>query len=212
GKTTLLAQLTGDIQPDGGQILFNGRDITRRPAHARAHLGIARSYQIARLFEEIPVVDNVALAVQACGKWARCLTKRACSITELRERSRVLLERVGLSPRENALAGILSHGERRKLELAMALASRPKLLLLDEPLAGMGTAESAETVELLRTLRSEASIILVEHDISALFRLADKMSVLVNGKMVSTGTPEFVRGDPVVREAYFGKATELTAC
>ena len=155
GKSTFLAQLAGDIRPDAGSIRFAGTDITALPSHRRAPLGIARSYQVARLFADSTVRDNVALAVQACSPWARSIGRRAAAIAELNEPVAALLDRVELGHRRNAIAGILPHGERRKLELAMALASRPRLLLLDEPLAGMGIEESRATVALLDRLRKE---------------------------------------------------------
>jgi branched-chain amino acid transport system ATP-binding protein len=212
GKTTTLAQIAGDISPDSGEIIFAGRDITAQPAELRAHIGIARSYQIAQLLEETAVHDNVALAVQACSRWARCAWRRMGDIEELNTHAKLLLERVGLGHCAAAPAGALSHGERRKLELAMALAPRPRLLLLDEPLAGMGTEEARATVALLDELRHECAILLVEHDVGAVFALADRISVLVNGRVVACGAPDEIRRDPNVQRAYLGTAATVASC
>jgi branched-chain amino acid transport system ATP-binding protein len=212
GKTTTLAQIAGDIRPDSGEIILAGRDIMADPAERRAHIGIARSYQIAQLLEEMSVHDNVVLAIQACSRWAWCAYRRVADIEELNMGARRLLERVGLSHSATVAAGVLSHGERRKLELAMALAPRPRLLLLDEPLAGMGVEEARATVALLARLRSECAILLVEHDVAAVFALANRISVLVNGRVVACGTPEEIRRDANVRQAYLGVAATVTSC
>jgi branched-chain amino acid transport system ATP-binding protein len=210
GKTTTLAQIAGDVRPDSGEIIFAGRDITAKPADRRAHIGMARSYQIAQLLEETSVHDNVTLAVQACSRWARCAYRRMGDIDELNARAALLLERVGLSQSAAVPAGALPHGERRKLELAMALAPRPRLLLLDEPLAGMGIEEARATVALLDALRQECAILLVEHDVAAVFALADRISVLVNGRVVACGAPADIRRDPNVQRAYLGAAATGT--
>ena len=212
GKTTTLAQIAGDTRPDSGEVIFAGRNITAEPADRRAHIGVARSYQIAQLLEETSVHDNVVLAVQACSRWARIPYRRMNGIAELQSAAERLLERVGLSNNAKVAAGMLSHGERRKLELAMALASRPRLLLLDEPLAGMGIVEARATVALLKELRSECAILLVEHDVAAVFALADRVSVLVNGRVVACGTPEEIRCDANVRRAYLGAAATGAPC
>lgn len=212
GKTTTLAQIAGDIRSDSGKIVFAGRDITSDPVEERAHIGIGRSYQIAQLLEEISVHDNVVLAIQACSHWAWCSYRRMVDVAELNIGAGRLLERVGLSHSATVVAGLLSHGERRKLELAMALAPRPRLLLLDEPLAGMGVEEARATVALLSRLRSECAILLVEHDVAAVFALADRISVLVNGRVVACGTPEEIRRDATVRQAYLGVAATVTPC
>jgi branched-chain amino acid transport system ATP-binding protein len=212
GKTTTLAQIAGDLRPDSGDIIFAGQNITTEPADRRAHIGIARSYQIAQLLEDMSVHDNVALAVQACGRWARCSTRRMDAIAELHAEAAVLLKRVGLHQSAKVAAGMLSHGERRKLELAMALAPRPRLLLLDEPLAGMGIEEARATIALLNQLRSECAILLVEHDVAAVFALADRISVLVNGRVVACGTPEEIRRDANVQQAYLGTTATVPSC
>jgi branched-chain amino acid transport system ATP-binding protein len=171
---------------------------------------MARSYQIAQLLEETSVHDNVALAVQACSSWARCAYRRMGDIDELNARAALLLDRVGLSHSAAVPAGVLPHGERRKLELAMALAPRPRLLLLDEPLAGMGIEEARATIALLDAIRKECAILLVEHDMTAVFALADRISVLVNGRVVACGAPEEIRRDPNVQRAYLGTAATGT--
>ncbi|MBI4967792.1 MAG: ABC transporter ATP-binding protein [Rhodospirillales bacterium] len=204
GKSSFLAQLAGDVLSDSGRILFEERDITDEPAERRAHLGIARSYQIARLFEEMSVRANVALAVQACSPWARALGRPAAGRAELIEPADAQLERVGLADRARAPAGSLAHGERRKLELAMAMAAKPRLLLLDEPLAGMGVDESHATIALLDRLRAECAIVLVEHDVNAVFGLSDRISVLVHGRLIASGPPAAIRADAAVRQAYLG--------
>jgi branched-chain amino acid transport system ATP-binding protein len=211
GKTTLLAQLAGEVRPDAGTILFGGRDITRLPVAMRAPLGLSRSYQVASLFPEISARRNIELAVQGCSRWARCAWRAAGSIVELADRAEELLLVVDLLDRAEVLAGVLSHGEKRKLELAMALACRPKLLLLDEPLAGMGVEESRATVALLDLLRKDCAMVLVEHDVPAVLSLADRVSVLVNGKLVASGRADEISRDPLVRQSYLGSAAEA-AC
>jgi branched-chain amino acid transport system ATP-binding protein len=211
GKTTLLGQLAGEIRPDAGAILFCGRDITWLPVSARAPLGLSRSYQVASLFPEISARRNVELAVQGCSRWARCVWRPAGSIAELADRAEDLLLTVDLLNRADVAAGVLSHGEKRKLELAMALACRPKLLLLDEPLAGMGVEESRATVALLDRLRQECAMVLVEHDMPAVLSLADRVSVLVYGKLVASGRADEISRDPLVRQSYLGSAAEV-AC
>ena len=204
GKTTLLAQLFGELFPDRGTIEFAGRDITRRPAHARVGLGIARTFQITTLCDDFTAEDNVALAVQArvrprFGFWRS--TRRDAS---LREPARALLERVGLSARADDPSRILSHGEHRQLEIAVALALAPRLLLLDEPLAGVGLEESRGLVAILESLKGSMTIVLVEHDVTAVEALADRVTVLDEGRVIATGTFEAIRHDPAVRRAYLG--------
>jgi branched-chain amino acid transport system ATP-binding protein len=205
GKTTLIAQLQGELAPDQGVITFKGQDITREPAHARAKLGIARSFQITSIFPEFTVMQNVALAVQAREGhgfrfWAQTRRDR-----RLLEPAAVALDTIGLLHRAGREARDLSHGERRQLELAMALAMRPSLLLLDEPMAGMGRQEGIRMTRILESLKGEYSILLVEHDMDAVFALADRCSVLVAGRTIATGSPDSIRNDPAVREAYLGK-------
>jgi branched-chain amino acid transport system ATP-binding protein len=205
GKTTLIGQLSGDLVPDAGTIRFGGEDITALSAAARSQRGLARSFQITSIFKEFTALDNVALAVQAHAGhsfrfWTPARTERA-----LREPALAVLEQVGLGARAGVVAGTLAHGEQRQLEIAMALASRPRLLLLDEPVAGMGIDESQRMVRLLRTLRRQHTIVLVEHDMDAVFALADRISVMVYGRVIASGAPETIRANPEVRRAYLGE-------
>lgn len=204
GKTTLIHQISGSIAPNEGSILFNGRDITRVTMHERVKLGLARSYQITNIFHSYSVLDNIALAVQArCGSSMR-FWKQAVGDRALFEEARAIAERVGLGVRIDAIAGNLAHGEQRQLEAGLALATRPKLLLLDEPMAGMGPEESARLIPLIKNLRSEIGVVLIEHDMDAVFQLADRISVLVSGRIIATGTPDQIRNDPEVKKAYLG--------
>jgi len=205
GKTTLIAQLSGDLAPDAGRIRFAGADVTALPAPARSRLGLARSFQITSIFREFSALDNVALAVQAHAGHSFRFWRPARAEAALREPARAVLEQVGLGARGDVLAGTLAHGEQRQLEIAMALATRPTLLLLDEPVAGMGLDESARMVQLLRTLRGRHTIVLVEHDMDVVFALADRISVMVDGRVIATGAPEAIRMNPEVRRAYLGE-------
>jgi branched-chain amino acid transport system ATP-binding protein len=204
GKTTLIAQLAGNLRPDGGRILFRGRDITRLGPAARCHLGLARSFQITSVFQDATAEDNVALAVQAHAGHSFRFWRDARRDQALREPARAALAQVGLQNRAEVPAAALSHGEQRQLEIAMALATRPALLLLDEPMAGMGVEESARMVELLRALKRRHTILLIEHDMDAVFALADRITVLVYGRAIATGDPDAIRIDPAVRQAYLG--------
>jgi branched-chain amino acid transport system ATP-binding protein len=204
GKTTLIAQLTGELIPDAGQVTFSGVDITRWPPYRRAHLGLARSFQITSIFHELRVIDNVALAVQAHTGHSYRFWKPAQTDTALLEPAAQALAAVGLTDRARVLARGLSHGEHRQLEIAMALATKPRLLLLDEPMAGMGPEETAAMVEILRGLKAHRTILLIEHDMDAVFALADRITVLVYGQVIASGPPERIRADPQVRSAYLG--------
>ena len=206
GKTTLIAQLSGQLMPDSGRIRFAGNDITALPMYRRSALGLARSFQITSLFLDLSVLDNVALAVQAHAGHSFHFWRNARSDTGLRQPARAALDRVGLGDRADWLAAALSHGEHRQLELAMALAGRPRMLLLDEPMAGLGPEESARMVETLRALKQELTILLVEHDMEAVFALADRITVLVYGKVLASGSPDDIRANEAVREAYLGEA------
>jgi branched-chain amino acid transport system ATP-binding protein len=208
GKTTLIAQLSGQLMADSGRIRFAGQDITRLPPFRRSALGLARSFQITSLFLDLSVLDNVALAVQAQAGHSFHFWREARGEPDLREPARAALARVGLSARADQPASALSHGEHRLLELAMAIAGRPRMLLLDEPMAGLGPEESARMVEMLRALKSEYTILLVEHDMEAVFALADRISVLVYGRVIASGTPADIRTNDQVREAYLGDADE----
>ena len=204
GKTTFISQLAGNLHPDAGSVRFAGEDITRLPAQKRARKGLARSFQITSIYPEFSVLDNVALAVQAhsgrTGFWRPARGDPA--LTAPAER---VLEEVGLQSRKGVLAANLSHGEQRQLEVAMALATEPRLLLLDEPMAGMGIEESQRMIALLSRLKKSKTIILVEHDMDAVFRLADRISVLVYGKVIATDVPEKIKLNAEVRRAYLGE-------
>ena len=208
GKTTLIAQLCGQLTPDSGGIRFDGRDITALPMYRRGLLGLARSFQITSLFHELSVLDNVALAVQAHAGHSFHFWRDARGEPQLREPARAALARVGLAERANWRASALSHGEHRQLELAMALAGNPRMLLLDEPMAGLGPEESARMVDMLQALKREFTILLVEHDMEAVFALADRITVLVYGRAIASGTPDVIRADEAVREAYLGEDGE----
>ena len=205
GKTTLIAQLSGQLMPDTGRIYFAGSDVTAVPMHARSALGLARSFQITSLFLDLSVLDNVALAVQARAGHSFHFWRNARHEPELRDPARAALARVGLSARADFTASALSHGEHRQLELAMALASKPRMLLLDEPMAGLGPEESARMVATLLELKKEQTILLVEHDMEAVFALADRITVLVYGRMIASGGPEDIRSNAQVRDAYLGE-------
>ncbi len=204
GKTTLIAQLTGHLMPHSGSISLAGRDISRLPAYRRSALGLARSFQITSLLSDFTAADNVALAAQAHDGHSFRFFADARKEKGLRDAARAALERVGLSHRADVVASKLSHGEQRELELAVALATRPKLLLLDEPMAGLGVTESARMVNLLQELRREVSIVLVEHDMEAVFALADRISVLVYGRLIASGLPSEIRHNEEVKRAYLG--------
>ncbi len=205
GKTTLIGQLTGEVVPDAGHIRFGGLDITALPTYQRSRLGLARSFQITSLFLDFTALDNVALAVQARAGHSFRFWRSARGEPELREPARKALARVGLAERADALVASMSHGEHRQLEIAMALATAPRMLLLDEPMAGMGPEESQRMVALLRELKGELTILLVEHDMEAVFALADRITVLVYGRVIASDTPEAVRANPEVRQAYLGE-------
>jgi branched-chain amino acid transport system ATP-binding protein len=205
GKTTFIAQISGDLQPDGGAIQFGGIDVTRLATPKRARLGLARSFQITSIFRDVTAEDNVAMAVQAHDGHSFRFWRAARRDPSLREPARAVLERVGLGARRDVIAGELAHGEQRQLELAMAIATGPAMLLLDEPMAGMGSEESARMVELLQDLKGSVAILLVEHDMDAVFALADKITVLVRGRVIATGEPAAIRDDDQVRQAYLGE-------
>ncbi len=205
GKTTLISQLSGQLKPDSGRIAFAGADITTLPMYKRSQRGLARSFQITSLFLDLSVLDNVALAVQAHAGHSFRFWRDARREPELREPARAALERAGLSARADRPASLLSHGEHRQLELAMALAGSPRLLLLDEPMAGLGPEESARMVGMLRALKGDVTILLVEHDMEAVFALADRITVLVYGRAIASGAPADIRANAAVREAYLGE-------
>ena len=205
GKTSLVAQLSGHLPSDSGQIVFAGQDVTALPTHERVRRGLARSFQITRLFKSFTVLDNVALSVQARSGHSFSFWRPVRSEKALTDQAMVVLQDLGLQDRAQDPASELSHGEQRVLELGLAVATRPKLLLLDEPMAGAGPVESERIVNLIQQLRSQVSILLIEHDMDAVFRLADRISVLVNGALIATGTPEAIRHNPQVIAAYLGE-------
>jgi branched-chain amino acid transport system ATP-binding protein len=204
GKTTFISQLAGNLRPDAGRILFAGEDVTALSAPKRARKGLARSFQITSIYPEFTALDNVALAVQAHAGHSFRFWQPARHESRLREPARQTLDEVGLGERASVLAANLSHGEQRQLEVAMALATRPRLLLLDEPMAGMGPEESQRMIAFLGRLKALHTIILVEHDMDAVFKLADRISVLVYGRLIATGDPEAIRAHAEVRAAYLG--------
>ncbi len=204
GKTTLIAQLSGSLASDAGSLAFDKTDITRMPQHERVREGLARSYQITSIFGKFSVLDNLALAVQARSGSSMSFWRSLAAETALFDEAHALAERVGLAGREAVIAGNLAHGEQRQLEVGLALATRPKLLLLDEPMAGMGPEESALMMELVEKVRADVTVLLVEHDMDAVFRLADRISVMVNGRLIATGAPEEIRVNADVRKAYLG--------
>jgi len=207
GKTTMVGQLSGQIAPDSGSIRFDGHDITRMPEHRRPHIGLVRSFQITSIFPAFTVLDNVALAVQIRAGHSFRFLRPARGDRRLEDPAMEALARVGLADHAGRIAGTLAHGQRRQLEIAMALAMRPRLLVLDEPMAGMGSEESAAVVDLLQSLKGEITMLLIEHDMDAVFRLADRISVLVYGRVIASGAPDVIRADPLVRSAYLGEGS-----
>jgi branched-chain amino acid transport system ATP-binding protein len=205
GKTTLIHQVSGTLRPDAGQIVFAGRDVTALPLARRARLGLARSFQITSVLPGFTALENAALAVQARSGSSFRFLRPAASEAALNRAAMDALEQTGLADRAAVPAAALSHGERRQLELAIALAMQPRLLLLDEPLAGAGPEETDRLVALLRGLKRRYAILLVEHDMQAVFALADRISVLVYGRVIATGTPDEIRGNAEVRAAYLGE-------
>jgi branched-chain amino acid transport system ATP-binding protein len=208
GKTTLISQLSGLLPADSGTVIFNGRDITRLPAHEIALAGLARSFQITSIFADMTVLDNVAMAVQAQDGHSFRFWRPARKDQRLREPAMQCLQRVGLADRASSLASAVSHGERRQLEIAMALATSPQMLLLDEPMAGMGPEESGRMIDIMQSLRGEKTMLLVEHDMDAVFALADRITVLVYGRVIASGNPDDIRANADVRRAYLGEDAE----
>jgi len=209
GKTTLIGQISGALPTESGRILFKGTEVTNLPAHARVAAGLARSYQITSIFRRFSVLENLALAVQARSGssfhfWRPVRAERA-----LFDEARAIAADIGLAVRTDAVAATLAHGEQRALEVGLALATRPQLVLLDEPMAGMGPQDSRAMIALIERIRASVTVLLVEHDMDAVFRLANRISVLVNGRVIATGAPATIRADPDVRKAYLGE--ELAA-
>ena len=205
GKTTFISQLAGELRQDAGTIHFDGEEISGWKTPARVHRGLARSFQITQLLPDYSTLDNVALAVQAHRGHSYHFWVDARSFSDIREAGRRELQRVGLASRADIIVSELSHGEQKQLELAIALATGPRMLLLDEPMAGLGTAECARMIELLLVLKTEVTILLVEHDMDAVFALADRISVLVNGERIATGSADEIRNNEAVRIAYLGE-------
>ena len=204
GKTTLVSQISGSLPSDEGQIDFQGLDVTRAKPHERVRLGLARSHQITSIFRRFSVLDNLALAVQARSGSSFSFWRPVAAEAELFEEAAGISRDIGLAGRLQVRAGDLAHGEQRALEVGLALATRPKLVLLDEPMAGMGPEESQRMIALVGRIRAGVTVLLVEHDMDAVFRLADRITVLVNGRVIATGKPEAIRADPQVRRAYLG--------
>ncbi len=211
GKTTLVHLISGALRPDAGCITFAGKEVTRAPMHERVRRGLVRSYQVTSIFRRLSVLDNAALAVQAAAGSSMRFWGRGKHDAGIERDARALLARVGMEARAHVVAGTLAHGEQRTLEVALAMAVRPRLLLLDEPMAGMGPEESVRMVQWIEQLARDVTVVLVEHDMDAVFRLAQRISVLVSGRIVATGTPQDVRNDARVREAYLGDELVGTA-
>ncbi len=206
GKTTLLSLLSGSLKPDSGRIEFNGKDVTRTPAHKRVRLGLARSFQITSLILPMTVLENVMLAVQGTTGHSLKFWSPVSKEKDTQTQAMHFLQAVKLQDKSQHLADALSHGEQRQLEIAIALALKPKLLLLDEPMAGMSKEETRKMIDLLRDLKGDITILLVEHDMDAVFALADRTSVLVEGGLIATGTTEEIRSNTEVQQAYLGEA------
>jgi len=206
GKTTLIHHISGAMQADAGRIVFDGHDVTRDALHLRARQGLVRSYQVTSVFPDLSVQDNLALAILATEASSFRFWRAASSERKRYAQADAMAERIGLSHHRMQAAGALSHGAQRQLEVGLVLCTNPKLMLLDEPMAGMGPDESQRMVELLQSLRATTTILLVEHDMDAVFRLADTISVLVSGRVVATGNAEHIKNDAVVQRAYLGDA------
>lgn len=205
GKTTLISQLCGNVMPDSGTVYFAGRDITTLGEHQRPHLGMSRTYQITSLIRTMSVLDNLQLAVQVRAGhsfkfWTNARTRRS-----QREKASIFAAQVGLEEKLNSRVDNLAHGEQRRLEVAMALAGDAQLLLLDEPLAGLGAQEAQQMISLLKSLKGQQTMLLIEHDMDAVFSLADRISVLVYGHIIATGRPEEIRANADVQQAYLGE-------
>ena len=204
GKTTLVSLISGTMRGDAGEILFLNDYLTAAKPHVRVAAGLARSYQVTSIFRRFSVLDNLALAVQARSGSSFSFWKPVKSETALFDEARAIAAQVGLAEKTSSLAANLSHGEQRALEVGLALATRPKLLLLDEPMAGMGPEESQRMIALIGRIRAQVSVLLVEHDMDAVFRLADRISVMVNGRLIATGAPAEIRANEEVKKAYLG--------
>ncbi|HEX6692218.1 MAG TPA: ABC transporter ATP-binding protein, partial [Burkholderiales bacterium] len=202
GKTTLIGQISGTLTPDAGEVFFEERTITRESQHKRVAAGLARSYQITSIFRRFSVLDNLALAVQARSGSSFSFWRPVAKEKALFDQAALILEEVGLAAKKDQTAATLAHGEQRALEVGLALATQPKLVLLDEPMAGMGPEESQRMIELIARIRRRVTVLLVEHDMDAVFRLAGRISVLVSGRIIATDTPERIKANEEVRRAY----------
>jgi branched-chain amino acid transport system ATP-binding protein len=206
GKTSLINQISGALSPDGGRIIFAGRDVTDLSVAARARLGFGRSFQITQILPRFTALENVAIAAQARAGSSFRFWRPAGDEAALNRAAAEALDGVALTGRANTRAGVLPHGDKRRLEIAIALAHDPKLLLLDEPMAGAGGEDAERLIATLKGLKGRYTMLLVEHDMQAVFALADRISVLVAGRLIATGSPQAVRADPAVRAAYLGEA------
>jgi branched-chain amino acid transport system ATP-binding protein len=204
GKTTLIGQISGSLGVDSGEIRFLGVDVTRARQHQRVRAGLARSYQITSIFKRFSVLENLSLAVQARSGSSFSFWRPVANESALFDQARAIAAQVGLSDKLESLAATLAHGEQRALEVGLALATRPKLVTLDEPMAGMGPEESQRMIALIGRIRAEVTVLLVEHDMDAVFRLADRITVLVDGRVIATGRPDEIRSHAEVRRAYLG--------
>ena len=209
GKTTLIAQLSGETLPDSGEIIFREENITALPPFKRSRLGIARSFQITSLMLEMDVIDNITLATLAQDNHSYKFWKPVRDDIDLQKSALNALKEIGLEERAFEKVGNLSHGEHRQLEIAMALATQPHLLLLDEPMAGMGTEEGRKILKILQKLKRRKTILLIEHDMDVVFALADRITVLVYGRVIASGSPQSIKEDEKVREAYLGSDGEI---
>ena len=209
GKTMLIAQLAGETLPDSGEIIFREENITGLPPFKRSRLGIARSFQITSLMLEMDVIDNITLATLAQDNHSYKFWKPARDDIDLQKSALSALKEIGLEERAFEKVGNLSHGEHRQLEIAMALATQPHLLLLDEPMAGMGTEEGRKILKILQKLKRRKTILLIEHDMDVVFALADRITVLVYGRVIASGSPQSIKEDEKVREAYLGSDGEI---
>ncbi len=205
GKTTLISQLSGLLKPDSGDIKFKGRNMAGKPAHRFARAGLARSFQITSVFADMTLLQNVAMAVQADAGHSFSFWRDATKDQRLLEPAFEYLQTTGLANSADKKASAVSHGERRQLEVAMALATEPALLLLDEPMAGMGPEESSLMIDILKNLGGDKTILLIEHDMDAVFKLADRISVLVYGRIIATGNRNDIQSNPEVKAAYLGE-------
>ncbi len=205
GKTTLVSQLSGFVAPTSGKIIYKGTDITYSPPHTRAHMGIARTYQITSLIMDMTVQENIALAIQARDGHSYHFFTPAKSVKRIQDGALAVLEKVGLADKAEMKTSELSHGEHRNMEVGVALAAHADLLLLDEPMAGLGPDETGKMIDLLNSLKGDHTILLIEHDMDAVFALADRISVLVYGNVIATGSPDEIRGNEKVQHAYLGE-------